>query len=177
LLLLLQVAAGGDPQGTLDFYSVHGYPIWGEPKRDVDINMFTNPKSHWCLDKPVIVGEHWDEVLSTGQHVATSNYVHLHQTGYAGAWGWAWLNVSESFDRETGVGVRSVLQHECRPRLRQLLQSLPESLRYPVHGSNATVVASSGSNDGSSTAGSGARAVTAAAVSIVDGQTIPVSSG
>lgn len=169
LLLLLQVAAGGDPQGVLDFYSVHGYPIWGEPKRDVDISMFLNPKSRWCLDKSVVVGEHWSEVLSTGEYVVPSNYVHLKQTGYAGAWGWAWFNVTEAFDPVSGVGVRGVAPHSEQGRLRQLLASLPASLRYPLHAGNGTAGSGNGSSDGAVPAGGGA--------STTGGQTLPVTSG
>jgi hypothetical protein len=58
----LQVAAGGDPLGTLDFYAVHGYAIWDENERDSMINMFIHPKSHWGTDKPILVGEHWEQV-------------------------------------------------------------------------------------------------------------------
>jgi hypothetical protein len=178
-LLHSQVAAGGDPQGTLDFYSVHGYPIWGEPQRDIDINMFTNPKSHWCLDKPVVVGEHWDEVLPNGEFVTPDNYVHLHETGYAGAWGWAWFNVTEKFDPVSGVGVRGLGEHWCRGKLRELLQNLPADLRYPLHASNANGTAGSGGGN-TNAAGSSSVAEAAAAArdgSNVDGQTLPVVSG
>jgi len=58
----MQVSAGGDPLGTLDLFSVHGYPIWNEPVPDRNINMFLRPKAHWMLDKPVAVGEHWQQV-------------------------------------------------------------------------------------------------------------------
>lgn len=61
-VLVLQISAGGDRDGVLDLYSVHGYPIWGEPAQDANINMFMRPWSYWGLDKPVIVGEHWDQV-------------------------------------------------------------------------------------------------------------------
>lgn len=58
-----QVAAGGDPDGTLDFYAVHGYAIWDEPERDHLVNMFRRPKSDFQVaDKPILVGEHWEQV-------------------------------------------------------------------------------------------------------------------
>lgn len=58
-----QVAAGGDPDGTLDFYAVHGYAIWDEPERDWLVNMFRRPKSYFQVaDKPILVGEHWEQV-------------------------------------------------------------------------------------------------------------------
>jgi hypothetical protein len=178
LSLHLQVAAGGDPLGTLDFYSVHGYPIWGQPERDVDISMFTNPKSKWCLDKPIVVGEHWNEVLPNGEYVTPSNYVHLHQTGYAGAWGWAWFNVTEKFDPVSGVGVRGLGQHSCRDRLRQLLVNLPADLRYPLHASNSTTAGSGVAVPAGSSSGSAQAAATGATgASTADGQALPVVSG
>lgn len=60
--LFLQIASGGDPDGYLDFYAVHGYPIWNEPVRDMLINMFRHPKAHWNVSKPILVGEHWEQV-------------------------------------------------------------------------------------------------------------------
>jgi hypothetical protein len=62
--LTRQVASGGDPDGTLDFYAVHGYAIWDEHERDSLVNMFRHPKDHWKVDKPILVGEHWDQVRS-----------------------------------------------------------------------------------------------------------------
>ncbi len=47
------IAAGGDPQGTLDFYSVHYYPQFS----DESVSPFHNPRSHWKLDKPLVIGE------------------------------------------------------------------------------------------------------------------------
>jgi hypothetical protein len=58
----VQVASGGDPDGYLDFYAVHGYPIWDEPVRDSLINMFRHGKTHWNVSKPILVGEHWEQV-------------------------------------------------------------------------------------------------------------------
>jgi hypothetical protein len=58
----LQVAAGGDPLGTLDFLQVHGYPLLDDPARDANINMFLRPKGHWNNSKPILVGEHWEWV-------------------------------------------------------------------------------------------------------------------
>jgi hypothetical protein len=66
LALPLQVASGGDPDGTLDFYAVHGYALWIDDKRDYMLNMFRHPKDHWQVDKPILVGEHWDQVRREG---------------------------------------------------------------------------------------------------------------
>lgn len=221
-----QVAAGGDPDGTLDFYAVHGYAIWNEGPRDRLINMFLNPKSHWKVDKPILVGEHWEQVrvrahvawcapvaaplagpLSARLHchgaqqasmlpawapgvtphhrccclaclkhhnrhhisrltqtfsgpepmpmrctlphpflplpapqvmpypstITVDNYLHLYDTGYAGGWGWAWFNVTESYNYTTGTVLgRGIAEHKCRGSLRRLLAGLPQRLKYSV---------------------------------------------
>jgi hypothetical protein len=74
--VLPQVAAGGDPQGTLDFYSVHGYPLWDDAQRDRNFNMFVRPKSDFLVDKPIIVGEHWEQV---GQRCGACGRGHVRQ--------------------------------------------------------------------------------------------------
>jgi hypothetical protein len=32
--------------------------------RDTNINMFLHPKAHWRNPKPILVGEHWEQVGS-----------------------------------------------------------------------------------------------------------------
>lgn len=46
------VAAGGDPDGTLDFVMVHYYE-WAGTKR----SPFHHPASHWGLAKPLVIAE------------------------------------------------------------------------------------------------------------------------
>jgi hypothetical protein len=71
--------------------------------------------------------------------VNTNDYIHLHDTGYAGGWGWAWYNVTESFNYATGQATgRGIGEHKCRGSLRALLKSLPQRLRYPVKQSVGT---------------------------------------
>jgi hypothetical protein len=221
----LQVAAGGDPAGTLDFYAVHGYAIWDEHERDWLVNMFRRPKSDFQVaDKPILVGEHWEQVrwcvdvcahvsclqlqhtvcamggirvrppargtagacaclvmhsdrrllcASTArrpclctcpqrQHlsslhlllrvppasalfvclvlpmqvmpwpstVTVDDYMHLYNTGYAGGWGWAWFNVTETYNYATGASVRRIGEHKCRGTLRAVLSDLPAHVKH-----------------------------------------------
>ncbi|MCA0444612.1 MAG: discoidin domain-containing protein [Bacteroidetes bacterium] len=78
------IAAGGDPDGTLDFYNVHYYQAnFGAP-----LSPFHHPKSAWGLDKPLVVAEFYieDSHGKTWQGL----YRNLIENGYAGAWSWAW---------------------------------------------------------------------------------------
>ncbi len=124
------VAAGGDPLGTLDFYQVHGYPEWSDVEKDGVLNMFKYPKKHWKLDKPLIVGEHWNIIGANNEMLQPHHYQHLHDTGYAGAWGWAYFYV-----REKSVGgepQRSIGKHENQDYFRKVQEGLPSRLKYSV---------------------------------------------
>lgn len=82
------IAAGGDPDGTLDYYTVHYYEWAG-----TSLSPFHHPFSRWDLDKPLVVAEFflpdrtfgvaWDEL-----------YPNLYDMGYAGALGWQWFDVN-----------------------------------------------------------------------------------
>lgn len=75
------IAAGGDPDGTLDFYQVHFYS-WAGKK----LSPFHNHASYWGLDKPIMVAEfHVEETFGVD---AEDLYQELFQRGYFGAWGW-----------------------------------------------------------------------------------------
>lgn len=83
------IAAGDDPDGILDFYSVHYYARhFGE-----DQSPFHNHASHWELDKPIVVAEFWP----TDQRgiAAEDLYTTLYDRGYAGALAWSWSDNSE----------------------------------------------------------------------------------
>lgn len=71
-------------------------------------------------------------MLANPSTVTVDNYVHLHNTGYAGGWGWAWFNVSERYDLNTGAASRFISEHKCRGTLRSLYASLPQRLKYAV---------------------------------------------
>jgi hypothetical protein len=74
------IAAGGDTDGTLDFYTVHYYD-WD------DTSPFLQPCSYWQLDKPLVIAEFHPNCKNCG--VAGKNYETLYQNGYAGAWAWS----------------------------------------------------------------------------------------
>jgi hypothetical protein len=91
------VAAGGDPDGYLDFYMAHYYPEWQEEA----ISPFHNPASKWNMDKPILIGEFpandWSSSTtgpSSKQPLKTSMtskdaFNWAYDKGYAGAMSWA----------------------------------------------------------------------------------------
>ena len=79
------IGAGDDPDGYLDFYTVHYYS-WG----GTDISPFHHDFSYWELDKPTAVAEFYVE--HTFNVPAWDLYQVLYDRGYAGALGWQWID-------------------------------------------------------------------------------------
>ncbi|HOQ04766.1 MAG TPA: CBM35 domain-containing protein [Anaerohalosphaeraceae bacterium] len=77
------IAAGGDADGTLDFYCIHYYDWAGAAH-----SPFLHPASYWGLDKPLVIAEFYPNcTYCTGQ-----SYETLYQNGYAGALAWSWTD-------------------------------------------------------------------------------------
>lgn len=88
------VAAGGEVDGTLDFYTVHHYD-W------LDKSPFSHHCNYWGWDKPVVLAEFYPLCKNCGSF---SNYEYLYQNGFAGALGWDWSGKS-------GEHIRKEMQH------------------------------------------------------------------
>ncbi len=92
------IEAGGDKDGVLDFYSVHYYPEYF----DEGLSPFHNPKSHWGLDKPLVIAEFPAKgiVPITGHSgfapksrlSSEEAYRYAIENGYAGALSWTMTN-------------------------------------------------------------------------------------
>jgi len=78
------IDAGGDPDGTLDFYMVHYYD-WAKE----EYSPFHHPASYWELDKPIVIGEFSAKGPYPGID-ARAAYDSLYHNGYAGALSWTW---------------------------------------------------------------------------------------
>lgn len=79
------ISAGGDPDGTLDFYSIHYYDWAG-----TSLSPFHNHSNFWQLDKPIVVAEfHMQNTLGVPKDQL---YKVLFENGYAGALGWSWTD-------------------------------------------------------------------------------------
>jgi hypothetical protein len=77
------IAAGGDPDGTLDFYTVHYYSWAGTA-----LSPFHHPYSFWNLTKPLAIAEFYMEDAFGVRY--QDLYSQLYNTGYAGAMSWQW---------------------------------------------------------------------------------------
>lgn len=124
--------AGGEAGGALDFYQVHGYPWWSSGEKDMMTNMFRHEKRHWQVDKPVVIGEHWNIVATPDTPLSAQHYVQAHDSGYAGIWAWAYFQTREDRGDGAASARRRLEIHENWPIYQQVLQSLPARLRYPV---------------------------------------------
>lgn len=79
------IAAGADPDGTLDFYTVHYYNWAG-----TSLSPFHHDKDAWGLDKPLVVAEFYmDDAFGVAHE---DFYSTLFDRGYAGALGWQWFD-------------------------------------------------------------------------------------
>jgi hypothetical protein len=99
------MAAGGDPAGILDFYSVHYYETI-QPDNPSAISPFHHPAAYWGLNKPIVVGEF--AVQNTVGVPKESLFVTLFQTGYAGAQAWSWTDSNFSSSADMLAGMQSL---------------------------------------------------------------------
>ena len=83
------IAAGGDPEGTLDYYNVHFYGTQAQ-------SPFNHPYYTWQLSKPLVVGEFF--MQDTYGVPYQKLYEQLYITGYAGAMSWQWWGDTQSND-------------------------------------------------------------------------------
>lgn len=79
------IAAGGDLDGTLDYYTVHYYDWAG-----TGISPFHNDCSKWGLDKPLVVAEFYS--VDTYGVPYNELYTEVYKRGYAGALNWQWYD-------------------------------------------------------------------------------------
>jgi hypothetical protein len=88
------IAAGGDPDGILDFYSVHYYN-WDATS--TSLSPFHHPATAWQLDKQIVVAEFAMQGQFAPPNIPKENlFQQLHQYGYAGALAWSWTDVNFS---------------------------------------------------------------------------------
>jgi hypothetical protein len=114
------IAAGGDNDGYLDFYMVHFYD-WAGTER----SPFHNDRSHWGLDKPLVIGEF--PAKGTMGLSPTECYNQLYNRGYAGALSWTYTG----HDGNGGLP-------EARPAMQSLREQHPNDIAYDPGGSSGT---------------------------------------
>lgn len=95
------ISAGGDPDGILDFYSVHYYVGLGSA-----YSPFSHVANFWYLDKPIVIAEF---AMSQNNGVPTNQlFTRLLQTGYAGALPWSWTDTNFSTHADMLSGMQSL---------------------------------------------------------------------
>jgi hypothetical protein len=95
------IAAGGDPDGTLDFYCVHYYD-WG----GTALSPFHHNKGQWGLGKQVVVAEFAD--MATLGIPKDTLYETLYYNGYAGALAWSWTDPAFSSQTDMLAGMQTM---------------------------------------------------------------------
>lgn len=99
------IAAGGDPDGKLDFFSVHYY-TGIDPSAPTSISPFHHPAAVWGLGKPIVVAEF--AMQNTFGVLKQNLFDTLYQTGYAGALPWSWTDVNFSSAADMLAGMQSM---------------------------------------------------------------------
>ena len=95
------IEAGGDQNGTLDFYEFHFYYDQG-----INLSPFNRNASVWALDKPAIIGEfHTTPTLGTP---TADLYKLIYLNGYAGALAWSWFDNAVSQKTDILAGMKSL---------------------------------------------------------------------
>ncbi len=93
-------AAGGQPDGTLDFYTVHYYGHSESP--------FSRHVSHFQLDKPVIIAEFFIKGDSEGV-AKDAQFKRLYDNGYAGALSWQWIDWRRNRENNEATWINTLL--------------------------------------------------------------------
>ena len=102
------IGSGGDPDGTLDFYSVHYY-TGIDPSNPTGISPFHHPAGSWGLTKPIVVAEF--AMQNTLGVPKESLYDTLYQSGYAGALAWSWTDVNFSSTADMLAAMQYMWDH------------------------------------------------------------------
>ncbi len=95
------IAAGGDTDGKLDFYSFHYYDWQGN-----ELSPFSKNVSTWNLDKPIVVGEF--HLKTTFGVPVNQLYSSAYNNGYAGAWAWSWTDNDKTSKEDILASLKSI---------------------------------------------------------------------
>jgi hypothetical protein len=110
------IDVGGDPEGTLDFYTSHYYDN-GQP---TSICPLLHPCSVYGLTKPLVIAEFFPE--NTVGLPYTELYRRLYDNGYAGALSWGWYSGAEGHSQP-------VLQANTLVDLQDLFSLHPQEIQ------------------------------------------------
>ena len=118
------IGAGGDADGTLDFYCVHYYD-WAKGA----LSPFLHPASYWQLDKPIIIAEFYPNC----NYCTRTSYETLYQKGYAGALAWSWTDKphQDMLDHISAISTKheqdiKIIINEIQPSVKTETKNLPK---------------------------------------------------
>jgi hypothetical protein len=103
------IAAGGDPQGILDFYSVHYY-TGIDVSNPTSISPFHHPAVAWGLAPKVILVAEFAMQNTVGIS-KDSLFNNLYQGGYGGALPWSWTDPVFSSQADMLAGMQYMWYH------------------------------------------------------------------
>ncbi|MEH6406398.1 MAG: CBM35 domain-containing protein [Leeuwenhoekiella sp.] len=125
------IAAGGDPDGILDFYQVHYYPEnFGN-----NLSPFHRPADWWQLDKPILIGEFPTKAIDATadpHYTTTQAYQLAIEYGYAGAMAWDYRGfdggsfetakegiqyLADNYPNAINLGIESYVYKNGKPQL------------------------------------------------------------
>lgn len=93
------INAGGDQDGSLDFYSVHYYVHLGTA-----YSPFLRSASAWNLNKPIVVAEF---AMSENNGIPKDQlFSRLFQSSYAGSLPWSWTDINLSSHSDMLAGMK-----------------------------------------------------------------------
>lgn len=98
------IGIGGDPDGILDFYSVHYYDWAGTA-----LSPFHHHVGQWGLSKPVVVAEF--ALQNTLGVLKQSLFDTLYQNKYSGALAWSWTDVNFSSHEDVLAAMQYMWDH------------------------------------------------------------------
>lgn len=124
------VGLGGDPLGTLDFYTVHYYDWAGTVH-----SPFHNDASKWELGKPLVIAEFYIKGNVFGVN-KDQLYATLRSRGYAGGLSWQWVDWAQRREDNTVTWPNTLIN------TRAMWENFPEDVDLSYGGLKATLTAS-----------------------------------
>ena len=104
------LAAGGKPNGTLDFYQIHTYAHASKFDVGSPFGTGVNDVKSYKLDKPMIVGE-FSAGSTNGKRTISNLYDTALRKGFAGAWDWSLLGGDGNDNQTVADHGMSTLKH------------------------------------------------------------------
>lgn len=130
------IEAGGDPDGTLDFYTVHYYSWAGTA-----LSPFHHSYSSLGINKPLVIAEFY--MHDTFGIPYQNLYEQLYATGYAGAMSWQWWG-----DTAVNDGAKNLNHTRTSASLQYMYETYREDIEIQGGAGSWPVVSITSPEDG-----------------------------